>query len=84
MLAICKGFGMTQTQLIEAQIKRAHELFASFGPAFDRPKEIANGILLLGNICDVLIRVIENQQSQIDHLQKIVVELAPHRAVDFM
>jgi len=57
---------MKVESVIENQIKRARQLFEGFGPAFDRPKEIADGILVLGNICDVLIRIIENQQAQIE------------------
>lgn len=53
----------------EAHMKRAHDLLHGFGPVFDRPKEISNGILCLANICDVLIRAIETQQMQITQLQ---------------
>jgi hypothetical protein len=63
---------MTETQMIQAQLKRAHMLFEGFGPAFDRPKEIANGILTLGSICDALIRAIEKQQSQIVELNAAI------------
>jgi hypothetical protein len=57
------------TACVEAHMKRAHELLSSCGPAFDRPKEISNGILCLANICDVLIRAVETQQMQIAQLQ---------------
>jgi hypothetical protein len=76
MPAIRKGIEMMETQMIEAKLKRAHQLFESFGHAFDRPKEIANGILTLGNLCDVLIRVIETQQTQIEELQERIRALA--------
>jgi hypothetical protein len=65
----------TFTAIHEAHMKRAHELFLGLGPAFDRPKEISNGILCLANICDVLIRAIETQQMQIAQLQDQVESL---------
>lgn len=65
----------TVAATIEGQVKRARELLQGFGPTFDRPREISNGILVLGNICDVFIRIIENQQFQIEQLQRQIEDI---------
>ena len=66
--------------LIDGEIKGAHRLLDGFGSAFDRPREIASGILTLANICDVLIRVIEDQQVEMLRLRRDVDALEEARA----
>jgi hypothetical protein len=65
----------TATATIEGQVNRARDLLHDVGPAFDRPREISNGILCVINVCDVFIRIIENQQFQIEQLQDQVESL---------
>jgi ribosomal protein S15P/S13E len=70
---------MTEAQrVIESKIKRAHDLLRNFGPAFDRPKEISNGILCLTNVCEALIGIVEHQQEQIAFLNDRCDSLRAH------
>lgn len=61
---------MDTNELIEKQISDVEKMLCEIGGAFDRPREISNGIIGLAQMIQRLLWIAQSQQVQIEELQK--------------
>jgi hypothetical protein len=57
-------------ELIERQIEEAAEMLCDVTGPFERPREIANGIIGIAQTVERLLQVVQNHQAQIEELQE--------------